>query len=88
MTVLALADSEAPRIKSTAHARITMSAGTLKTPPSPGGFANCGGIESPKELRKELRYSPQPTATAATETPYSSMSIHPTAQATTSPKVT
>ena len=88
MVAFTHADSETPRKSSAAHASTTTTAGTLISPPSPGGLANCSGMEAPKELRNALRYSPHPTATAATDTPYSSMSIQPTAQATISPRVT
>ena len=88
MIALTLADSDAPRMSRNMHAKTTTIAGMLNTPPSPGGLEYAAGIVTPKAPRNSLRYSPQPTATAATETPYSSMSIHPTAHATISPRVT
>jgi len=42
-------------------------AGRLIVPPSPGGPAIESGSEKPNTVSKKmLRYSPQPTATAAT----------------------
>ena len=88
MIVFTLADSEAPRSSRNAQATTTMTAGMLKTPPaSPGGLANCAGISIPQTLRNSLRYWPHPTATAATETPYSSMRHQPQIQAMSSPRV-
>jgi len=52
------------------------SAGRLIVPPSPGGPAIESGSEKPNTVSKKmLRYSPQPTATAATETPYSRIRV-------------
>ncbi len=44
---------------------------------SPGGAANSGGICRSKVDRNSFRYWPHPTATAATETPYSSIRHQP-----------
>ena len=63
-------------------------AGRLILPPSPGGPAIDSGSEKPKTVsRKMFRYSLQPTATAATETPYSRIRSQPMIQATSSPIV-
>ena len=63
-------------------------AGRLIVPPSPGGPAIDSGSEIPNTVsRKMLRYWPQPTATAATETPYSRIRSHPMIQAISSPIV-
>ena len=63
-------------------------AGRLTVPPSPGGPAIDSGSEMPKIVsRALLRYSPQPTATAATETPYSRIRSQPMIHATSSPIV-
>ena len=57
-------------------------------PPLPGGPAIDSGSEKPKTVsRKTLRYWPQPTATAATETPYSRIRSQPMIHATSSPIV-
>ena len=88
MMVLTLADSEAPRSSRNAQHNTTTTAGMLNTPPpSPGGLANWAGISIPHTLRNSLRYCPQPTATAATETPYSNIRHQPQTQAINSPKV-
>jgi len=88
MTLFIRADSLAPRSSRNMQARTTTTAGMLKTPPfSPGGFANSGGIAMPNVARNSLRYCPQPTATAATETPYSSIRHQPQTQAMISPSV-
>ena len=88
MIVLAVADSLVPRSSRNPHMSTTAIAGTLNTPPfSPGGFANSGGICRPNVARNSLRYCPQPTATAATETPYSSIRHQPHTHATSSPSV-
>ncbi len=68
--------------------RTTISAGRLKTPPSPGGADRAAGMVTPiVPSRSSLRYSPQPTATAATETPYSRTRHQPQIQAISSPIV-
>ncbi len=68
--------------------RTTISAGRLKTPPSPGGADSAAGMVTPMvPSSSSLRYSPQPTATAATDTPYSSIRHQPQTQATSSPIV-
>src|SRR5688500_16122011 len=84
---LAVADSEAPRSSSQVASTTIRMAVRLTTPPwSPGEWVIAAGSVQPKApWRKVLRYSPQPTATAATETAYSSMRHHPHTHATTSP---
>lgn len=65
-----------------------MSAGRLKTPPSPGGADSASGMVTPiVPSSSSFRYSPQPTATAATETPYSRTRHQPQIQAISSPMV-
>ncbi len=88
MTALATALSRAPR-SSTTIARITITAaGTLSTPPSPGGAASGSGSVQPiVSWSSSLTYWPQPTATAATDTPYSRIRHQPQTQATSSPRV-
>ncbi|GDY50621.1 hypothetical protein SVIO_012440 [Streptomyces violaceusniger] len=88
ITVLTTALSRAPR-NSTTMARTTMAAaGTFSTPPSPGGAASASGRVRPTvSWSSSLTYWPQPTATAATETPYSRIRHQPHTQATSSPKV-
>ena len=63
-------------------------AGRLNTPPSSGDVAIASGSAKPNVLsRNSLRLPPQPTATAATETPYSRIRSQPMIQATSSPSV-
>ena len=63
-------------------------AGTLNEPPSPGGLAIASGSLSPKtESSRLLKYCPQPTAIAATETAYSRIRSQPMIQASSSPIV-
>jgi len=46
-------------------------AGMLTTPPSSGESEIASGSANPKAFcRNSLKFVPQPTATAATETPY------------------
>ncbi|CAM5719853.1 hypothetical protein SALBM311S_12814 [Streptomyces alboniger] len=88
MTVLARADSRAPPSRKTIASRTTISAGRLKTPPSPGGADSASGMVTPiVPSSSSFRYSPQPTATAATETPYSRTRHQPHTQAISSPIV-
>lgn len=88
MIVLARADSRAPPSRNAIASRTTISAGRLKTPPSPGGADSASGMVTPTvPSSSSLRYSPQPTATAATDTPYSSTRHQPQTQATSSPIV-
>ena len=88
MTALTFADSLAPRISSSAHSTIRMTAGRLKSPPCSGACDRFSGIVKPKTLsRSSLRYCDQPTATAAAETPYSSSRQAATPIAGSSPRV-
>ena len=88
MIALIRADSLVPRISSTAHSRTRTTAETLSQPPASGDFDNASGICTPKTLSSNwLRYSDQPTATAAEETPYSSSRHAATPIATSSPMV-
>src|SRR3954454_3046657 len=88
MTRFTRALSVTPRTSSNVIARTTKTAGTLKTPPSDGDLAIASGNENPNAAsRKALRLPPQPTAIAATETPYSRIRSQPMIQATISPSV-
>ena len=63
-------------------------AGRLTTPPSSRGAEIAAGNVTPKtRSRNVLKYPPQPTATAATVTEYSSSRSQPMIQATSSPIV-
>ena len=88
MMALTLADSLAPRIRSSEHSTIRMTAGRLRTPPCSGAWDSDSGIVKPKRLSKSsLRYCDQPTATAAAETPYSRRRQAATPMAGSSPRV-
>ncbi len=88
MIVLARADSRAPPSRNTIASRTTIRAGRLMMPPSPGAEDRAAGMVTPMvPSSSSFRYSPQPTATAATETPYSSTRHQPQTQATSSPIV-
>src|SRR4051794_21880942 len=88
MTAFTFADSLAPRMSSSVHSTIRMTAGTLKIPPCSGACASEVGMLNPKRLsRSSLRYCDQPTATAAADTPYSSSRQAATTIATPSPSV-
>ena len=57
-------------------------------PPSSGEVAIDSGSAKPNALsRNSLRLPPQPTATAATDTPYSRIRSQPMIHATSSPSV-
>ncbi len=63
-------------------------AGTLTMPPAPGDSLIAAGSAMPNmPWSSSLMYSPQPTATAATETPYSSIRHQPQIHAKSSPIV-
>jgi hypothetical protein len=65
-----------------------ITAGRLTMPPSSGEVAKSSGIVKPNaSCRKMLKFAPQPTATAAMDTPYSRMGSQPMIQATSSPRV-
>jgi hypothetical protein len=88
MTVFTFADSLAPRISSNVQSAIKITAGRLKIPPCSGACDSASGILKPKRLfNNSLRYSDQPTATAAADTPYSSSRQPATAIAGSSPIV-
>ena len=88
MTLLALVLSRTPRINTPVIARTRNAAGMLTIPPSPGGWLSASGSCQPNSVSSsELRYCPQPTATAATDTPYSRMRSQPMIQASSSPRV-
>ncbi|CAM4123449.1 hypothetical protein STAL104432_32320 [Streptomyces albus] len=88
MTVLIRALSLAPPIRKTTASRMTASAGRLIQPPSPGGAETTPGSVTPNvPSSSSFRYSPQPTATAETEIPYSSTRHQPHTQAISSPIV-
>ncbi len=88
ITVLARADSRAPPSRNAIARSTTISAGRLNTPPSPGGADRAAGMVTPMvPSSSSLRYSPQPTATAATDTPYSRTRHQPQTQAISSPIV-
>ena len=88
MTALVFADSLAPRMSSSAHRTIRITAGRLKTPPCSGAWDSDSGIAKPNRLSNSwLRYCDQPTATAAAETPYSSSRQAATPIAGSSPRV-
>ena len=60
----------------------------LTVPPSPGGLASDSGSVIPRKLSsRSLKYWPQPTATAATEIPYSRIRSQPMIHAISSPIV-
>jgi hypothetical protein len=80
--------SRVPRISRKVIAMTMMTAGRLNTPPSSGEVEIASGIRTPNaESRKALTLPPQPTATAATETPYSRIRSQPMMKATSSPIV-
>ena len=88
MIVLTRALSLAPRTSSAVIASTMITAGRLKIPPSSGEVAKFSGIWKPKaSSRKMLKFAPQPTATAAMDTPYSRIRSQPMIQATSSPRV-
>lgn len=88
MIELIVALSLAPRIRKTIASRTTTSAGRLIQPPSPIGAASFSGRVTPMvPSSSSLRYWPQPTATAATDTAYSRTRHQPQIQAMNSPMV-
>jgi hypothetical protein len=88
ITALTFADSLAPRIRSSEHSTIKITAGRLSTPPCSGALERESGIVKPKRLSSSsFRYCDHPTATAADETPYSSSRHAATTMATPSPSV-
>ena len=88
MTEFARALSRTPMQSTAVTARTMKTAGRLNLPPSPGGPASDSGSEMPKsESSRSLKYWPQPTATAATDTAYSRIRSQPMIHATSSPIV-
>ena len=88
ITALAAADSLTPRTSSSAHSATSTIAGRLITPPAPGAAESAAGMPTPTVASSNaLRYSDQPTATAAEDTEYSSSRHAATAMATDSPRV-
>ena len=88
MTVFERADSRMPAISTPATASTSSADGTFTSPPSPGGSEIDSLRLMPKsESSSSVRYAPQPTATAATETPYSRIRSQPMIQASSSPMV-
>ena len=90
MMVLALADSEAPRMSSSMHITTRMMAGRLTMPGSAshGAAVIARGRLTLKMFSSSLfRYWLHPTATAAVDTPYSSSRHAATPMATSSPSV-
>src|SRR3954471_13908203 len=88
MTRLAPALSRTPRTSRNVIATTMNTAGRLNTPPSEGDVEIAVGSSTPNAaLRKALTLPPQPTATAATDTPYSRIRSQPMIHATSSPMV-
>src|ERR1700712_3892447 len=88
IVALTFADSLVPRMSSRAHSTTRTTAGRLTIPPDSGDDESASGIWTPNRLSSSwLRYSDQPTATAAADTPYSSSRHAATPIATTSPSV-
>jgi hypothetical protein len=85
--LLRAAVSFTPRMSRNVIARTMNTAGRLM-PPSGNDVVNDSGNATPKVVsRNALRFAPQPTAIAATDTPYSRMRSHPMTHATISPSV-
>lgn len=88
IAAVAPALSRMPRTSRVAAIMITTMAGRLITPPSPGPADRAAGRCQPTRLfSSSLTYWLQPTATAETETPYSSSRHQPTRNAMRSPRV-
>jgi len=87
MMLLRAAVSFTPRTSRNVIARTMSTAGRLK-PPSSSEVVSVSGSATPNVVsRKAFRLAPQPTAIAATDTPYSRMRSHPMTHATISPSV-
>ena len=85
-TALMRADSFAPDDTTSAMVSTSKAAGRLMIPPSDGAFDNDAGMVMSNACDKpSLRYSLQPTETAAIPTPYSRIKHQPTTHATNSP---
>ena len=88
MTMFARAVSRTPRTSRNITATTIATAGRLRMPPSSRAVEIDSGSAKPNAFsRNSLRLPPQPTATAATETPYSRIRSQPMIQATSSPSV-
>ena len=88
IAMFTFAVSRTPRESRNITATTMKTAGRLNTPPSEGDVAIESGSAKPNALsRNSLRLPPQPTATAATETPYSRIRSQPMIQAASSPSV-
>src|SRR3954466_962928 len=86
--VLKRALSRMPTQSTAVIASTMKTAGRLNEPPSPGGAASESGSVNPNsESARSLKYWPQPTATAATDTAYSRIRSQPMIQAASSPRV-
>ena len=88
MTMFVRALSRTPRTRTNVIARTMNTAGRLNTPPSDGDAEiACGSLKPKAASKNALRLPPQPTATAATDTPYSRIRSQPMIHATSSPRV-
>ena len=88
MIRFARAVSRTPRMSTNVTATTIATAGRLTVPPSSRERAIESGRAKPNVLsRNSLRLPPQPTATAATDTPYSSTRSQPMIHAISSPSV-
>ncbi|CAM5652176.1 hypothetical protein SVIOM342S_10552 [Streptomyces violaceorubidus] len=86
MAAVARALSRTPRTRSTQARAMTITAGRLTAPPSPGPADRACGSWTPRTLSSSsLTYWLQPTATAETDTPYSRSRHQPTRKAVRSP---
>ena len=87
MMLLRVAVSLTPRTSRKVMASTMTTAGRLK-PPSGREVVNQSGRAIPKVIsRKAFRSAPQPTAIAASDTPYSRIRSQPMTHATISPSV-
>jgi hypothetical protein len=88
MIVFVRALLRTPEISRPATASTISTAGTFTVPPSPGGAAMAlGSVKPNAESSSSLKYCPQPTEIAATDTPYSRIRSQPMIHATSSPSV-
>src|SRR6476469_2597208 len=88
MTALTVVLSRVPRVSNTVITATMNTAVILNTPPSDGDLEIASGSSKPKAAcRNSLTLPPQPTATPATETPYSKIRSQPMMKATSSPNV-
>jgi len=87
ITALTVADSLAPRISSIMHSPTSTMAGMLMMPTGGAAASTCGICQPVRLSSSWLRYSDQPTETAAPDTPYSRMRQAAITMATPSPSV-